>query len=212
MADFDKIVVCRKCLHPIERKLLLCPRCHEKLWLDFPVLLLASVRTLAAKGWTVTGWEHKEDGPGGWRGFVRLDFAWMAPPIPTKYRHSEPFIAAELSKYDNPSVMMICKIRDELGLMRITDEWANGVPELAVPFSQDFCDKCRPQGGDWFFGVVTRCPVAGADVRFVDGLPDRCAYAAEQVMMAGMRVARLEKLEGWSKVARRILARERAKS
>jgi len=49
-------------------------------------------------------------------------------------------------------------------------------------------------------------------VRFADGLPDRCAYAVEQVMTRRLRVERLEGLEGWSKVARRILARERGRT
>lgn len=167
--------------------------------------LWRSLRILKARGWTVKDWSLSSNAvPGGESfGRVRLEFVWLAPsPV-----NGGATLDVELPGYARPTLVATGKSREISKQVDTLVLWARYVPKLSVPFSQTFCDKCRPQGGDWFFSMVKKCPSAGRDWFFDDDLPDGCFYSAEQVMTKPMRAAYLLRLEGWTKIARRIISR-----
>jgi len=210
VANLDEIVVCSRCLHPVEGYGISCPRCYGDLWSHFPSPLLQTLRVLKAKGWVVEKWNVKmeKDGPFGF--VVRLTFVRLAPPLPVFER--QPLqgrwnVNPELPDYTRPTVLVFST--DMLGIeaYQTLHLWAMSAPSLSLPFAQIVCDKCKQQGGDWFFSSCN-CPLAEKKfVRFADGLPDGCYYAAEQVVTEPGRAEHLRRFFDEHKIAHRILSR-----
>lgn len=177
------------------------------MWTHFPSPLLQTMRILKAKGWSVAQWEAKTGADG--IPTVKLVFKWLAPPLAAAGGMNwtdRDSVKPELPGYQTPSVLAIQTGDNAIKPYHVLHVWAKEAPKFALPFSQKICDKCKPQGGDWFFSVC-QCPLAGkVFVRFADGLPERCYYAAEQVVTMPERTQHFLGLYGNSKKVTRILS------
>lgn len=209
MADLDTIVVCEKCLHPVER-LILCPDCKVEVK-KMPSLLLTILRILKAKGWIIDEWY---EGKSQAYFTVGLKFFSFAPPpsqwVLPEIRDLVPWV---VSRTDTAPIKAFRQLYD----------WAVQAPHFVVPFAQDFCDLCKQQGADWYYSRVN-CPVSKQEVKgvprpiifvtpntfrtFADGYPEQCAYAVEQVVTFTNRLTQLEKYFDKSVFARRRCMRQ----
>jgi len=166
MADLDYITVCQQCLSPVEGLQMFCPKCKGDVG-KMPSLLLSSLRTLKAKGWIVKKWEVNVDKE--CEHHIRLQFKMFAPH-PAWGTGAAGGTVPDFGDF-TPSVL--CRDFQKLHW------WVKSLPAFALPFGQGLCDKCIPQGADWYFCRV-RCP-DGRWVKFGE-LPHKCPYHLEQTL------------------------------
>jgi len=225
MADIDEISVCESCLHPVNNLLIGCPKCRMPIRRT-PSLLLPTLRILRAKGWVVDRWWI---GSGvfvpayPWR--VTLAFMWFAPPVPVDTNKDGAMLAIEL--INNVPHVLVDKRHDEAAesvQFKVLYQWAKAAPCFSIPFAQDFCDKCRQQGGDWFFStcycprrsgvdrpILTHlgAPITGdRRISFADGIPRHCIYADAHVVTLENRFKQLEPLFKRNPITRRKALRQ----
>jgi hypothetical protein len=195
MADLDILTVCEKCLHPVE-KLVLCPECKASVK-KTPALLLATLRTLRAKGWIVTDWTWNEDQDKADNlNTTAKVYFWSFAPPPSPVAHPE-------FKGMIPSILAVGGSHHES--FKKLYQWAKSAPKFVIPFGQGLCDKCIPQGADWYFSR-TRCLHSkgedgfkghkGDNHAFARGVPEFCAYRVEQLMTMENRYIELDE-KGW---------------
>jgi len=203
MADIDKINICPGCLHPVER-LFSCPKCHESVK-SIPSLLLETLRILRAKGWVVESWDYQTHPDMTYeKTRVDLKFFFFAPPVmPTERVIGGTYPILFELRVGSPVVLARSDFKDDTDVLRAMYLWAVAAPMFVVPMAQDFCDKCRSQGAEWFF-CMCRCPQEKGKIRmFSDGFPANCVYATEQVVTFPNRVRQLEEFFGKNPIARR---------
>ena len=163
--------------------------CGVKILFDFPKEALKSIRILVSKGWAILG--CKIEGKNG--EVIRVEFGWLAPPVVSKDINnigskdwrSRFNSVVEIKGTTRPDVLF--RGDDINHSLNLLFNWAKESPNLILPFSQKLCDLCKSQGGDWLF-CRCKCPVVGGFVCFHDGLPDKCVYAAEQVVTTSDRL------------------------
>ena len=188
MADLDTILVCERCLHPVEGSTT-CPKCHADTK-QTPALLLQSLRRLRAKGWIMERWKLTPIVKKKMMNCeLRLCFHLFAPPpIPDSRCHPELI---------NSVPIIVCSTVHEVDMYANLSRWTQKIPCFVMPFGQGLCDKCISQGADWFFSRV-HCPIVKSELggsefhRFADEPPYHCAYRVEQVMTMPDRYAELK--------------------
>ncbi len=208
MADIDNIMVCERCLHPVEGSTA-CPKCGIGVK-TMPVLLLQSLRYLRVKGWIMERWESAISIPPAKEGFtIQLWFHMFAPST-----HYATFGVGPVFDNMKPSYMITGG--NYVEAYQTLHKWAYEVKPFSIPFGQGLCDKCVSQGADWYFCRVNCTNLNNLGVRtsnkftsFDAGLPNQCVNLVLQTMTMPERLKELESLGFFDKnpIARRTCMR-----